>query len=198
MYAGLLALVLAIPLLVMLGTSIADGFVRSGQAPLRAVLGNARYEELTAGQGGVPHYLGYDRIAPDFELRDRNGETWRLSDHRGKVVVMNFWSITCGPCIEEMPSVELLHEMAGRRWDDVEVVAVSTDAGWEAVQTVLPTDPGLTHLFDPDRAVVDGEFGTRLYPETWIIDGDGVIRFRYDGARDWSTALVLDLIELFR
>lgn len=211
-WAAALAVVIGIPLMVMLGTSIADGFVRAGQAPLRAVLGNERYEALEAGEGGVPHYLGHERLAPDFTLRDRDGNEWRLADHRGEVVVLNFWSVTCQPCIEEMPTLELLSEMSKRRWNDVNVLAVSADSSWAEVQPVLDRidamegivprlfdpDRDLLHLLDPGKAVVEGAFGTRLYPETWIIDREGVIRFRYDGGRDWSTALMLDVIELFR
>ena len=74
----------------------------------------------------------------------------------------------------------------------------STDAGWDAVSTVLPADPELTHLFDPDKSVTEGMFGTELYPETWIVDRDGVVRLRYDGAFDWSSPIVLDVIESYR
>ena len=96
-----------------------------------------------------------------------------------------------------MPSLELLAQMA-QDWDDVEVVAVSTDEGPEAVASVIGPSPRLTHLFDPDKSVVEGMFGTKLYPETWIIDPRGVVRFRYDGARDWSSPIILDLVEAFR
>jgi hypothetical protein len=50
-------------------------------------------------------------------------------------------------------------------------------------------------LFDPDKSVVKGKYGTRLYPETWIIDRNGIIRFRIDGGRDWGSAIALELIE---
>ncbi|HJK94129.1 MAG TPA: TlpA disulfide reductase family protein [Polyangiaceae bacterium LLY-WYZ-15_(1-7)] len=193
-----LALV-GVPLVVFLGMSLADGVRRSAESPLRSMIGDGRYEELTDGDGeaGFPHYVGRERLAPDFTLRDRHGNAWTLSDHRGKVVVLNFWSITCPPCLEEMPTLEELAELSAR-WDDVEVVAVSTDSGWDEVATVLPEDPTLTHLFDPSKEVVQGKFGTELYPETWIIDGDGVVRFRFDGGYDWSSPLVLDVIESFR
>ena len=197
-WAALFASWLGIPLLVLFGFSMADGERRAQETPLRAVIGNARFEALMAGEGGNPHYLGYERLAPDITLTDRNGEEWRLADHRGKVIVMNFWSITCGPCVEEMPTLELLAEMIDARFGgDVELVAVSTDADWDAVSSILPEEPRLAHYFDPDKEVVEGAFGTQLYPETWIIDAEGVIRFRYDGARDWSSPLMLDLIALF-
>jgi len=50
-------------------------------------------------------------------------------------------------------------------------------------------------LFDPDKAVVRGKFGTRLYPETWVIDPEGVIRVRIDGGRDWASPVALEMIQ---
>lgn len=196
--AAALVVVVGMPIVGLFGAAALNGERRTREAPFRAVLGDERYEELAAGESGFPHYLGRERLAPDFELPDRAGETWRLADHRGQVVVMNFWSITCGPCLEELPSVETLAEIA-ERWDDVAVVAVSTDAGWDAVSSVIPAEPHLTHLFDPGGSTAVRElYGTELYPETWIIDKEGVVRFRFDGARDWSDPIVLELIERFR
>jgi len=77
-------------------------------------------------------------------------------------------------------------------------VTISTDAGHDAVASALPAGTRMTVLFDPERAIVRGRYGTRLYPETWIIDKRGLIRARVDGARDWSGPLALELIESFR
>ena len=195
--AGGLALLVGAPLVVLLGMAAADGVRRYRQAPLRAMLGDHRYEELRESSGGFPHYLGRERLVPDFELTDRQGRRWAMRDQRGKVVVLNFWSVTCPPCLEEMPSLETLGELA-KRWDDVEIVAVNTDASWEEVEPLLPRQSNLTHLIDPDKSVSRGMFGTELYPETWIVDREGVVRFRYDGAFDWSDPIVLDVIESFR
>lgn len=135
-----------------------------------------------------------DRLAPDFALPAQDGTTWRLSEHRGKVVILNFWTVTCQPCIEEMPTlVELARSLRGR--DDVELVTISTDRDWDTVRTIVADDAGLRVLLDRDRAVVRGKFGTRLYPETWVIDPEGVIRLRVDGSRDWSSPVVLDMID---
>jgi peroxiredoxin len=195
--AAALAGAIGLPLVVFLGFALKDAVARAEEAPFRSLVGDQRYEQLVAGEGGFPHYLGDDRLAPEFTLRDADGNPWSLEDQRGKVVILNFWSVTCQPCLEEMPSLELLAHMA-EEWDDVEVIAVSTDEGPQAVASVLAETPRLTHLFDPDNAVVKGQFGTELYPETWIIDPRGVIRFRYDGARDWSSPIILDLVEQLR
>ena len=49
---------------------------------------------------------------------------------------------------------------------------------------------------DPEAEVVGGRYGTKLYPETWIIDKGGIIRARFDGGRDWSDSLAVDIAEM--
>jgi peroxiredoxin len=196
---ALLALALAVPLAYLFVRAADDGEVRRHEGPLRAMLGNATYDTIVEGHTPEVGYFGDDRLAPDFTLRDAEGSPWRLSDRRGKkVVVMNFWSTTCSECVEEMPSIESLARTLGRNYEDVELVAISTDPDWATVGTVIPQGTQIHVLLDPDRAVVRGKYGTRLFPETWIIDKDGIIRARIDGARDWSAPLALDLIELYR
>jgi peroxiredoxin len=149
-----------------------------------------------------PDYAGADRKAPDFALKDMNGRDVKLSDYRGKVVLLNFWTRNCGPCLKEMPSVaELAHIVADRK--DVAVLAVSIDDGpadvSDILKSVLHEDPPFPVLFDPDGDhVVGAEYGTRLFPETWIIDKRGVIRARFDGGRDWASAMVVELLDQIR
>ncbi len=195
--AAILTALVALPLVFVFARAVADGEVRRQRAPLRAMLGDATYDALEKGEGSAQSYLGNDRRAPDFELRDRHGSPWRLSDHRGKVIILNFWTITCGPCVEEMPSFEALDAMVRER-DDVELVTVTTDRDWATVASVLSPRTRLRVLFDSERNVVTGKFGTRLFPETWIIDKDGIIRLRIDGARDWASPIALDMIDAYR
>jgi peroxiredoxin len=189
--------VLGAPALFFLAAATAEGESKRRETPLRAMLGDEAYE--TIARGGTPEqgYFGNDRIAPDFTLRDKDGNAWKLSDHRGKVVVLNFWSVTCPPCVEEMPSlIELAQRFDPR--SDVELVSVTTDADWATVGPLFQRDSKLRVLFDADRRVTAGLFGTRQLPETWIIDPEGVIRVRVDGARDWSHSFARELILSYR
>jgi peroxiredoxin len=117
------------------------------------------------------------------------------------VVVLNFWTKTCGPCLEEMPDLAELAVILRDR-PDVVVVTVSTDEGPDAVkptlQTVLKGEPPFMVLFDPEADVVHGKYGTHLFPETWLIDPRGVIRARFDGAREWNNPLVVNFIDGLR
>src|SRR5690242_13886630 len=99
--AAVVALVVGAPLVFMFARAVADGEVRRRGVPLRAILGDETYESLARGERTPMHYLGDDRVAPDFTLYDRQHHPWRLHDHRGRIVVMNFWTVTCQPCLEE-------------------------------------------------------------------------------------------------
>ncbi|WP_437482831.1 TlpA disulfide reductase family protein [Sorangium sp. So ce1014] len=146
-----------------------------------------------------PAYAGRDRLAPDFELPDMNGKPVRLSSFRGKTVFLNFWTKTCGPCLEEMPALAELGRIARSR-NDIVLLTVSTDEGpddvRDALKVALNGDPPFPVLFDPESKVVLDKYGTQLFPETWIIDPNGIIRARFDGARDWSNSLAIDVGEM--
>jgi len=148
-----------------------------------------------------PDYMGADRRAPAFSLKDIHGATVTLDSLRGKVVVLNFWSKTCGPCLEEMPELAELTKIVRDR-SDVVVLAVSVDDGPEdvkpALQTALREPAPFSVLFDPDSTIVGGRYGTRLFPETWFIDKRGVIRARFDGAREWTNPIVVNYIDALR
>lgn len=146
----------------------------------------------------VPDYAGQNRLAPNFELPALDGRMVRLSDYRGKVVVLNFWTKTCAPCLREMPSLnQLARALEGH--PNVELLTVTTDESAAdaaaTLQSVLSEAPAFVTLVDAESRVVEGLYGTTLYPETWIIDPDGVIRARVDGPRDWHAlaSLTIDL-----
>lgn len=192
--AAVLTFALAVPFAFMMVRGFAEGEVRRRELPLRAMLGDDAFETFREGEMASQHYYGNDKLAPDFTLKDQHGEEWSLKRQRGKTVVLNFWTMTCQPCVEEMPSLEQLALLAEER-GDLEVVAISTDKGWQDVAGLFKPGSKLKVLFDPDKAVVREKFGTRLYPETWVIDPDGVIRVRIDGARDWSAPVAYEMIE---
>lgn len=145
-----------------------------------------------------PNYAGLNRTAPDFELAALGSTKLRLASLRGKVVILNFWTKTCKPCMEEMPALARLAKLlSGRK--DIVLVTVNTDeslADAEAtLRGVLNEKPGFEVLNDPESDVVLAKFGTKLYPETWFIDPAGVIRARFDGPREWDSPLVVNFAE---
>jgi peroxiredoxin len=144
-----------------------------------------------------PEYQGDDRLAPDFTLNDHRGVPFRLSSLRGKTVVLHFWSRDCPPCIRELAdSLPAFDELVRGR-SDVALVLVGTER-WEDVSALVPQGFTSPLLFDPTRAVVAGRYGTRLFPETWIIDGDGVIRARFDRTLEWSSPVFVQYVTSLR
>lgn len=147
----------------------------------------------------APQYANVDRAAPDFELPDLAGRKIKLSSFRGRSVILNFWTKTCKPCLDEMASLDELAEIMHNEGVG-ELVTVSTDQSADdaraTLQTILGHEPHFVALVDPESSVVAGKFGTKLYPETWFVDPNGTIRVRVDGGRDWSSALVLDVAKM--
>lgn len=148
-----------------------------------------------------PAYAGAARRAPDFALPGLHGETIKLSDYRGKIVVLNFWTQTCQPCVEEMPDLAEFAEMTKAR-PDVALLTISADESADAARQFYVAqfgkEPPFPVAMDPNRDVIRGAFGTTLFPETWVIDKDGVIVARFDGKRDWTDGAFVETIDALR
>lgn len=145
-----------------------------------------------------PDYEGRNRTAPDFTLRDKDGRAVRLSDYRGRTVVLHFWSRTCPPCIDELQrSLPAFDELVQGR-SDVALILVTTDPNWDAVSTLVPEGFRSPILFDPQSSVVGAKYGTRLFPETWVIDPRGVIRARFDRTLEWDSSVFFDFLQSLR
>lgn len=147
-----------------------------------------------------PQYAARNRIAPDFELESLKGGRVKLSDYQksGRVVVLNFWTKSCQPCLEEMPSLAKFATALKARQTG-EFISICTDDTREDVTEtlaqVLPEGVPFDVLLDPDAKVVTELYGTKLYPETWFIDAAGTIRARIDGSRDYTQPLFVDFVE---
>lgn len=118
-------------------------------------------------------------VAPDFTLKQMNGDTFRLSEHRGTVVVLNIWATWCDPCHTEAPGfVELQNEFAG----EVTFVGLSVDdAGFAAVRPFARTyDLNYPQL--ASQSVAWEKYGrSQAVPRTFVIDRQGRIRYRHTG-----------------
>jgi cytochrome c biogenesis protein CcmG, thiol:disulfide interchange protein DsbE len=122
-------------------------------------------------------------VAPDFSVQDADHKV-SLSDFRGKIVVLNFWATWCPPCVDEMPS---LVQMADRMKDkNIVVLGVSIDVDADAYHKFLKDyKVGFITVRDPDEKSPN-LYGTHGWPETYIIDRDGVLRRKFIGPVDWT------------
>lgn len=131
--------------------------------------------------------------APDFTLRDAGGGTRSLSGYRGSHVLLNFWATWCGPCRDEMPSMELLSRNFGGQGFTILAVNQKENA---AQVTKYMKIHGLNFSAPLD---LDGRVNVayRVYgiPVSYLIDGSGNAIGMKSGARDWAAR---DVVEVFR
>ncbi len=131
---------------------------------------------------------------PELSLPLVGGETRKLSDFKGSVVLLNFWATWCGYCEKERPSLQALYEKYQKK--GLVIVAVSIDrAAIETVEKYLK-EHELTFptLHDQDSSVA-GDFGVRGVPSTYFIDASGKALGGVIGPRDWDTKEGRALIE---
>lgn len=111
--------------------------------------------------------------APDFTVTTFDGESFTLSEHRGNIVVVNFWGSWCGPCRYEAPDLQRIHE----RYADQGVVMIGVTYIDEPEDSLDFIDEfSLTYMNAPDpRSDVAGKYNIDGAPETFIIGRDGKV-----------------------
>jgi cytochrome c biogenesis protein CcmG, thiol:disulfide interchange protein DsbE len=138
-------------------------------------------------RGSHPRQTG--RVAPDFTVSD-GGRSIHLADYRRKIVVLNFWATWCIPCVAELPSLTAMQ----RQLPQVQVIAVSVDEDQQAYRDYLIQHQiSLLTVNDPSHRAAD-LYGTYRWPETYVIDQQGVIRRKFIGAQDWTSPEVLEYL----
>jgi len=133
------------------------------------------------------------QTAPDFTLTDMQGKHVSLSDLKGKVVILNFWATWCPPCKEEMPSMERLY----RQFKDQGLVIVAVNVekdGRGAVQSFLQRSPYTFPILLDSDAEVQNLYKVFRFPETFILDRNGMVVEKVVGAIDWTSSQAVQLI----
>lgn len=160
---------------------------------ISSISAETKTEDLFSKAGIQPTRAGMK--APNFSLEDLKGKKSQLRDYRGKVVFLNFWATWCGPCKEEMPSMEELW----RQFKDKDFVflAVSVDyAGAKAAKEFIEKHRyTFPVLVDPKSEVLDLFQVTRI-PTTLVIDKKGMIIGKAVGPNDWKRPEVASVINL--
>ena len=139
-----------------------------------------------AGCEQVQRVATVGKPAPDFTLVDRQGKSWTLSELKGQVVFINFWATWCPPCREEMPSMQKLYTRQPE--DKFKMLAilnkddpVLADAFAEKIKITIP-------ILDDQNNAVGRKYGLTGLPETFIVDKQGVVREKFIGPADWTSA----------
>lgn len=167
----LIAIVAGLWIGVLMGAAVIAGLVYMGNQTTSSGLQQSGFDAppLARMEDGT--------LASDFELASAAGEKVRLSNLRGKVVVLNFWATWCVPCVREMPTFEDLQQ----RYPNFVMVGVNTEEDEQIVSTFVQK-MGLTYLMLLDKnAKVAANFRVMMLPSTFVIDERGMIRYRHFG-----------------
>jgi cytochrome c biogenesis protein CcmG, thiol:disulfide interchange protein DsbE len=139
--------------------------------------------------GTRPPHVG--SAAKEFSVQDSDRKL-SLDQFRGQVVVLNFWATWCPPCVEELPSLMNLQDRMRER--GVTVLGVSIDVDGDAYHRFLKLhNINFLTVRDPEQKV-PGMYGTTGWPETYIIDRQGVLRRKFVGPVDWNSSEVIGFL----
>ncbi len=160
------------------------------------------HETLTRTRDGACQALGPSPVPaalrngpPDFQLPNAFGQTESLRGQLGHPVLVNFWATWCQPCIDEVPSLEdLARKIKGT---DLRLLAVSVDDSWDPIRRFFAKGSDIRVLLDAKHDVPKA-FGTEKYPESFMIDAAGRVRYYFVNKRDWSRAEAVTCLESLR
>ncbi len=131
--------------------------------------------------------------APDFTLKTLEGPNLRLEEYRGQVVLINFWASWCGPCRQEMPILDRLHQ----RYEDTgfAVLGVNVEGETAPAQKIVDkTNVTFPVLIDEGQAVSE-MYELEAMPSTVVVDRDGVVRYVHRGYKPGDEAKYVEVVK---
>ncbi len=172
---------------------IQAGAVSTLEGDVAPALAEGEWPRLS-GDFALLHRLGCPVPAAQAAFASPDGVTWRLSDFRGQVIVLNFWATWCPPCVAEMPSLDRLQ---AARDGDVKVIALSRE---ENGMTLVPRFfarhllTNLVAYMDPGAQMSDA-FRPHALPTTMILDRQGDLVAVLEGPAEWDSPQALALLD---
>ncbi len=153
---------------------------------------------LAEDVAGLPQYeqekaeVGYK--APAFTLRNLENNRVNLSDFKGQVVILNFWATWCAPCRVEMPAFETLYRRY--RSEGLTLLAISIDKGGiDAVKKFVEERKLSFPVLMDTEGTVERIYPSFSIPTTYVIDREGHIATRVDGAKNWKSKETFEAVE---
>lgn len=143
----------------------------------------------------LPQPLEDMPAAPGLAATDLDGRAWSAGELQGRVVLLNFWATWCPPCVEELPSLQRLHE--GLTHPDFDVISVDVAEDHATVSQFLERNRmqlGYPVLLDPAGDTVQ-QWRLTGFPTSFLIDRQGRLRYGLIGAIEWDGDEVVELIE---
>ena len=146
----------------------------------------SRIQNPVASQSEITGSPEVGTQAPNFTLRNLQGNLEGLNDYKDKVIILNFWATWCAPCLEEMPSFEARYRRY--RSQGLTVLAVSLDKGNSSkVQKFVDTHSLTFPVLLDSKGIAEKLYPSFTIPFTYVIDKQGRVAARVDGAKNWAS-----------
>jgi len=145
-------------------------------------------QTLTPIPGGI--------MAPEFVLQDTEGKTHRLSDYRGKPVIINFWTTWCPPCREEIPSMNRAWHLLEQ--DGIAILAINMGEDEDTIFIFTADYPADFPILMDQAGEVIAEWPVKGLPTTYVIAPDGTFAYRAIGSREWDDKALLDAVRALK
>jgi cytochrome c biogenesis protein CcmG/thiol:disulfide interchange protein DsbE len=161
-----------------------DRYLRAGILVLTAALVYVIYASIYA------RVIAAGDSAPEFTIQADSGRTVSIPNFQGKLLVLNFWATWCPPCVQETPSLsEFARQYASK---GVVVLGISVDKDQNAYQRFI-------ERFKPNfltvrESKIHEDYGTYMYPETYIINTNGKVLRKYMEPVDWMSRETISYI----
>jgi len=131
---------------------------------------------------------------PDIELIDIRQNKLNLSELNGSVVFVNFWATWCEPCIEELPSIELLFRRFSYNPHFKLVTILFKDDRQKVLRYMEENGYTFPVYMNPDGSAAK-KFGITGVPETFIIDKKGILRDKKIGPEQWDSPIIMEMLQ---
>jgi len=131
--------------------------------------------------------------APDFTLKSLSGPNLRLEEYRGRVVLINFWASWCGPCRQEMPILDRLHQ----RYEDTgfAVLGVNVEGKVDPAQEIVDKTKVTFPVLIDEGQTVSELYELEAMPSTVVVDRDGVVRYVHRGYKPGDEAKYVEVVK---
>ncbi len=139
----------------------------------------------------APVQIKEGSVAPDFSLKDLNGADHSLP--KGGVVLLNFWATWCPPCRKEMPSMVSLYQKL--KSHGLKIVAVSVDKNMNDLTGFVREYSIPFEVLNDATGDISHRYGVFRYPESFLIDQTGKVRYHWVGATNWMSPKVYQFIQ---
>lgn len=156
---------------------VANNFYHRYKA--KAEIENKLNRQQPTQQQGMQNQEAGKPLAPDFTLVDLEGKTIKLSDYRGKIVILNFWATWCPPCREEIPDLIKVSEELSKGEDAV-VLAVNLTNGYngenpDRVKKFVKDNKMTMKILLDEKEEAASQYGIASIPTTFFINRDGTV-----------------------